>query len=161
MRIKNARGDRCTVILIPEEEVAVVDPPTGRPATATVDEQNLTMTRSLGDFHAHRYGVSHAPDVRTFALAELLAGADGGGVAALCSDGVWDLMDEREVGEVLLGRRRGRRRLPRGSASRAAPPPSARRRGRAGRVVRRVGRQFDGRADRPEERRRRGGVCVA
>ena len=88
VRIKNARGDRCTVILIPEEEVAVVDPPTGRPATATVDEQNLTMTRSLGDFHAHRYGVSHAPDVRTFALADLLAGADGGGVAALCSDGV-------------------------------------------------------------------------
>ena len=34
-------------------------------------------------------------------LADLLAGADGGGVAALCSDGVWDLMDEREVGEVL------------------------------------------------------------
>ena len=101
VRIKNARGDRCTVILIPEEEVAVVDPPTGRPAVATVDEQNLTMTRSLGDFHAHRYGVSHAPDVRTFALADLLAGADSGGVAALCSDGVWDLMDEREVGEVL------------------------------------------------------------
>ena len=64
------------MILIPEEEVAVVDPPTGRPATAPVAEQNLTMTRSLGDFHAHRYGVSDAPDVRTFALADLLAARD-------------------------------------------------------------------------------------
>jgi len=37
---------------------------TSEPGTfTTIEEQAITMTRSLGDFYAHEYGVTHKPEV--------------------------------------------------------------------------------------------------
>lgn len=55
--LKNARGDRCTVVWIPETSLEL--PPLdlsgarGAAQCVTLEEQAMTMTRSLGDFCAH------------------------------------------------------------------------------------------------------------
>lgn len=58
--VKNSRNDRFTLVLIPESKVTMTD----SSEEAQVEEQAITMTRSLGDFYAHEYGVTEQPEVR-------------------------------------------------------------------------------------------------
>jgi serine/threonine protein phosphatase PrpC len=123
--IKTARGDLCSVILVPERTVEL--PPTGkgakncaskraglnggrRPAAAgpvaaciTCGEQGIAMTRSLGDFYAHSFGVSSEPEIVTINL-HTLAADNGWADAALllASDGIWDLWEYKDVAEAIL-----------------------------------------------------------
>jgi serine/threonine protein phosphatase PrpC len=126
---KNSRDDRFSLLAIPEANVSLPKLPKvagklGAACTATVDEQAITMTRSLGDFYAHHHGVTAVPEVRALPLARLFPGpaaaADsppaGGAAAAagartsqcalphlyLASDGVWDLWEYDEVSEQLV-----------------------------------------------------------
>lgn len=49
------------------------------------DRASYAMTRSIGDFFAHAYGLTHRPSIR-----EILLPADASGLVVLASDGVWD-----------------------------------------------------------------------
>mmetsp|Transcript_17589 Transcript_17589/g.52589 ORF Transcript_17589/g.52589 Transcript_17589/m.52589 type:complete len:167 (+) Transcript_17589:623-1123(+) len=64
----------------------------------------IAMTRSLGDFYAHRFGVTHEPQVKVIELATLAARGWQRYSVLLASDGVWDLWGFDEVSELLLPR---------------------------------------------------------
>ncbi|GLC63773.1 hypothetical protein PLESTF_000072400 [Pleodorina starrii] len=55
------------------------------------DQPGLCITRSLGDTHAKRLGVSHAPEVSTFELTA------GDRYLALVSDGITEFMSSQEI----------------------------------------------------------------
>lgn len=55
------------------------------PSGVSRDITCIAMTRSLGDFQAHQYGLSHKPDV---SLREL--GSESCYTIAIGTDGVWD-----------------------------------------------------------------------
>ena len=57
------------------------------------------MTRPLGDFYAHEYGVTAAPEVRTIPLAQVRLSHPA---LLLASDGVWDIWDYDEVAAQLV-----------------------------------------------------------
>jgi len=133
--IKTARGDLCSVILVPERTVEL-PPPDGKAGKAgkaaknlangskrpglngfggrrpagpvaaciTCGEQGIAMTRSLGDFYAHAFGVTAEPEIVTLNL-HTLAADNGWADAALllASDGIWDLWEYDDVAEALLG----------------------------------------------------------
>ena len=66
---KNSRDDRFTLLAIPETDVELPALPRvagkrGAAQTCRVEEQAITMTRSLGDFYAHHHGVTWEPEVR-------------------------------------------------------------------------------------------------
>ena len=63
----------------------------------TVCEQALAVTRSIGDFYAHSYGLTHAPEVRTISISELHRRGDARLTLALATDGLWDLMSHEEA----------------------------------------------------------------
>ena len=75
--------------------------PAGAAQTSTVEEQMITMTRSLGDFYPHRYGVTWEPELRAMKL-----GSVGKScclpLLLLASDGIWDIWDFDEVSERLV-----------------------------------------------------------
>ena len=68
-----------------------------------VEEQAITMTRSLGDYYAHHHGVTFEPEVRSLPLQLIF---DEGRYAAphlyLGSDGVFDLWEFDEVSAFLV-----------------------------------------------------------
>ena len=115
--VKNARGELTSVVIIPEGEVVSeaagassdadgaqpLSRPLGPPASATVEEHSIAMTRSLGDFYSHHYGVTCEPELRELRLDEHVAAK--GWLACgllLASDGVWDLWRYEEVAAQLL-----------------------------------------------------------
>lgn len=70
---------------------------------ATVEEHSIAMTRSLGDFYAHHFGIISEPEIRTIDLDRFLSA--NGWVSCtlhLASDGVWDLWSFTEVSDMLL-----------------------------------------------------------
>ena len=108
--VKNSRGDLTTTLTIPETKIelaALPGLPGGDARSTVVDEQAITMTRSIGDLYAHKFGVIADPDVATYRLDALPSRlglglglglgprGEGGAPAApmllLASDGVWDL----------------------------------------------------------------------
>ena len=112
--IKNSRDDRFTLLMIPEETVAVpAAAPGGGPgggacgggpsgASTVVEEQAITMTRSIGDFYAHAHGVVWEPEVRTLQLGGLAEKRWRQSLLLLASDGVWDLWGYDEVAQELV-----------------------------------------------------------
>ena len=64
----------------PGTYVSLIDPARG-------DFVRLSMTRSLGDFYAHQYGVSSIPSVNVVELADDVQDAS----VCVASDGVWDV----------------------------------------------------------------------
>jgi len=104
---KNAREDRFTLLAIPEETLELealpgVETPRGAAQQTIVDEQAITMTRSLGDFYAHHHGVSCEPELRTLSLRALAEDSVPYGHLYLASDGVWDLWGFDEFADRLL-----------------------------------------------------------
>jgi serine/threonine protein phosphatase PrpC len=51
----------------------------------------LAMSRSLGDLLASKIGVSHIPDVETYNISS------DSQVLVICSDGVWEFLDNEKV----------------------------------------------------------------
>jgi len=64
----------------------------GEPSRLAADEWSLAVSRSWGDFHANRYGLSHEPEFTTKHLA-----TDGECFILVCSDGVWDVMPQMQA----------------------------------------------------------------
>ena len=103
--VKNSRGDLLTVVMIPEGEVAL--PPEaasgeGGRQKVMVEEQNIAMTRSIGDFYAHHHGVICEPEIRVLEAADFAARGWQRPHMLLASDGVWDLWSFDEVASGLL-----------------------------------------------------------
>ena len=61
----------------------------------------LAMTRSIGDFYMHTYGVTWKPEVRSIDLAALDDKLEHL-TLILASDGVWDLWETREVFRAIV-----------------------------------------------------------
>jgi len=99
--VKNARNDRFTLLLIPGEEVEI-DAAASKARKASLQEQAITMTRSLGDFYAHHHGVTCEPELRSISLSTVTAAS---AAVLLASDGVWDIWEYEEVATELLSRR--------------------------------------------------------
>jgi len=104
---KNVRNDRFTLLAIPEEALELgalpsMPPPAGLAQKTLVDEQAITMTRSLGDFYAHHHGVTSEPELRTISLRALGDAAAPYSHIYLGSDGVWDLWGFDEFANRLL-----------------------------------------------------------
>ena len=64
--------------------------------------QNITMTRSIGDFYAHRHGVSCAPEIREIDLGTIARRGWTRPHLLLASDGVWDLWGFDELADRLV-----------------------------------------------------------
>jgi hypothetical protein len=115
--IKNSRDDRFTLVMIPEETVQLpsllarstvgpdVDQQQFVAQRSVVEEQAITMTRSLGDFYAHRHGLTWQPDVRIMPLTKIMHNKWQHPLLMLASDGVWDLWGFDEVSEQLVSPR--------------------------------------------------------
>ena len=84
--VKNVRG----------ELPALLHTPMGDPDHAEMEPQSLAVTRALGDFYMHTFGVTWMPEVVSIDLgvkaAELSALT-----LVLASDGVWDLWEGPEA----------------------------------------------------------------
>ena len=103
---KNVRGDLPALLVTPLSDDDF--PELELPLT-------LAMTRSIGDFYMHTFGVTSKPEVRTIDLATFVpapaAGSTagvaprrGGGASPLrdltlilASDGIWDVFENEEV----------------------------------------------------------------
>eukprot|EP00949_MAST-11_sp_MAST-11-sp1_P000741 g741.t1 len=73
------------------------------PANAEYQDA-LAFTRSCGDLHLHTYGVTCEPDIVCLDLQNLLQSAKLPAVAlVVCSDGVWDNWQFRDVGAFFMG----------------------------------------------------------
>ena len=110
---KNVRGHLPTILLTPHSDDTY--PGLELPLT-------LAMTRAIGDFYMHTFGVTWKPEVKTWDLASLLASGlpsqsgtgsagaiDAAGTAPLehltlilASDGVWDLYEDRDVFKAIV-----------------------------------------------------------
>lgn len=114
---KNSRDDRFTLVVIPEEQIELPPLPPGACRAAhmrasrecackaqktLVEEQMITMTRSLGDFFAHEYGVTYEPEINVLQLPSLKQRGLRSPYLLLASDGVWDLWNFDEVCEALV-----------------------------------------------------------
>jgi len=103
---KNSRDDRFTQVVIPEETVDLAALP-GMPGSAgdaqrtVVEEQTITMTRSLGDFYPHRHGLTWEPELRAVPFSDVRQRSLSS-FLLLASDGVWDIFDFDEVCEFLV-----------------------------------------------------------
>ena len=99
---KNCRGDLPTILLTPKKDVTY---PKLEPIT-------LAMTRSIGDFYLHTFGVTWKPEVRTMELSDLIMKKSGGGKGGkltnltliLASDGIWDLYENSEVFDAIVSK---------------------------------------------------------
>ena len=112
---KNVRGDLPTILLTPKTDEAF--PNLELPLT-------LAMTRAVGDFYMHTFGVTWEPEIKSWDLGRLLssgfplddeAGAGGAGFSGgrttgeplehltlvLCSDGIWDLYEDQDVFDAI------------------------------------------------------------
>lgn len=103
---KNVRGDLPTILLSPSSDTAY--PGLELPLT-------LAMTRAIGDFYMHTFGVTWQPEVKIWDLSSLLRnglpladGAQGTAFAlehitlVLASDGLWDLYANEDVFEAII-----------------------------------------------------------
>uniref|UniRef100_A0A7S3AX32 PPM-type phosphatase domain-containing protein n=1 Tax=Haptolina ericina TaxID=156174 RepID=A0A7S3AX32_9EUKA len=104
---KNSRDDRFTYVVIPEERLDLealpgVPGPAGDAQRTVVEEQTITMTRSLGDFYPHRHGLTYEPEMRVLPLTFLSKRNIKSPLLLLASDGVWDIFDFDEVCEHLV-----------------------------------------------------------
>ena len=107
-RVKNARGELMTCVVVPEASVTLPAHVATAHAIADgvvhIEEHHMTMTRSLGDFHAHTVGVLAEPEVRLIPQLEAMLSEQQWEHSALflASDGVWDLWRGDEVADKLL-----------------------------------------------------------
>ncbi len=103
--VKNSRGDLFTVVNVPAMPLRLeplgAEVPGGTEVETLVEEQAITMTRSLGDFYAHHHGVSCEPEITTIDFAELRARRLVCPRLVLASDGLWDLWTLEEVAAAL------------------------------------------------------------
>ncbi len=112
--LKNPRDDRFTLVIIPGETIklspqqtnggeggAASGPGAGE-TTTVVEEQAITMTRSLGDFYAHHHGVTWEPETRVLPLDRIAGRKWREPLLVLASDGVWDLWAFDQVAEELI-----------------------------------------------------------
>ena len=102
--LKNPRDDRFTLVIIPSEtiQLAAVQE-SGEAASSTlVEEQAITMTRSLGDFYAHHHGVTWEPETSVMPIARIAEKQWRQPSLMLASDGVWDLWNYNEVVDELV-----------------------------------------------------------
>ena len=77
-------------------------PPRGAAACVCIEEQHMSMTRSLGDSYAHRHGVCCEPEIVEVSVGASVGASGGGGLLLLlASDGLWDLMGPAECAAVL------------------------------------------------------------
>ena len=68
-----------------------------------MEEVNIAMTRSLGDFLCHSYGISEAAEVRSVDVGALTQERGWSCCSLLvASDGVWDMWGYEEVAERLV-----------------------------------------------------------
>lgn len=88
---KNERGDLPAILLTPDEDTAPFE---------TMEPQSLAMTRSLGDFYMHTFGVIWKPEVISIDLAEQCAELEHL-TLILCSDGIWDLWEYEDVFQAI------------------------------------------------------------
>jgi len=104
--LKNPRDDRFTLVIIPSETVTVAARPGGPGSqeshATTVEEQAITMTRSLGDFYAHHHGVTWEPETKVMPLSRIAERKWRQPCLMLASDGVWDLWNYNEVVDELV-----------------------------------------------------------
>jgi serine/threonine protein phosphatase PrpC len=89
---KNARGDLPAILLTPEND---------EPPFESMEPQSLAMTRSLGDFYMHTFGVTWKPEVISVDLAEQCGELDHL-TLILCSDGIWDLWEYEQVFQAIV-----------------------------------------------------------
>ena len=109
---KNSRDDRFTLVVIPEEEIELAAFPqasgqAGAPQKSLVEEQMITMTRSLGDFYPHRFGVTWEPEFREVHLTSVGKRCTWP-LLLLASDGIWDIWDFDEVSDRLVAPQKSR-----------------------------------------------------
>jgi len=88
---KNARGDLPAILLTPDQDA---------PPYSTMEPQSLAMTRSIGDFYMHSFGITWRPEVISVDLAEQCAELEHL-TLILCSDGVWDLWEYEDVFQAI------------------------------------------------------------
>ena len=108
MPLKNVRGDLPALLVTPDRDADF--PHVELPLT-------LAMTRSIGDFYMHTFGVTCKPEVKTIDLAALIAsgGASGSGgkvrkrgaklehlTLILASDGIWDVFENADVFRAIV-----------------------------------------------------------
>ena len=104
--LKNPRDDRFTLVIIPGETIKLEAQAGGGDGasvtTTVVEEQAITMTRSLGDFYAHHHGVTWEPETRVLPIDRIAQRKWREPLLMLASDGVWDLWGFDEVAEQLI-----------------------------------------------------------
>ena len=104
--LKNPRDDRFTLVIIPSETIKVAalpgGPGGGEEHSTMVEEQAITMTRSLGDFYAHHHGVTWEPETSVMPLTQIAERKWRQPSLMLASDGVWDLWNYNEVVDELV-----------------------------------------------------------
>lgn len=88
---KNARGDLPAILLTPDED----------PTYGDMEPQSLAMTRSLGDFYMHTFGVTWRPEVISIDLEEVGDKLEHL-TLILASDGVWDLWEYEDVFQSII-----------------------------------------------------------
>jgi len=100
--LKNPRDDRFTLVIIPSETIKVAAQGEEGETSTMVEEQAITMTRSLGDFYAHHHGVTWEPETRVMPIARIAERNWRQPSLMLASDGVWDLWNYDEVVDELV-----------------------------------------------------------
>ena len=65
-----------------------------------MEQQSLAMTRSIGDFYMHTFGVTWKPEVISVDLAEQCAELENL-TLILASDGIWDLWEYEDVFQAI------------------------------------------------------------
>ena len=83
---KNARGELPMILLTPDEDKEYGD----------MEAQSLAMTRSIGDFYMHTFGVTWKPEVISVELEEVGEKLEHL-TLILASDGIWDLYEYEDV----------------------------------------------------------------
>ena len=89
---KNVRGELPTILLTPQADADY---------SALELPLTLAMTRSLGDFYMHTFGVTWRPEVRQVPLAPLCAKLEHL-TLIIASDGVWDSYEYEDVFSEIL-----------------------------------------------------------
>ena len=96
---KNCRGELPAILMTPQVD----------PTRPQMEPQSLAVTRAIGDFYMHTFGVTCVPEVRVIDLAAKMVeleralprasprAADTEIAIILASDGIWDLWETEDV----------------------------------------------------------------
>lgn len=72
------------------------------PREVVQDSTCIAMTRALGDFYAHQFGLTHIPDIR---VKELPAGSEV--IITVGSDGIWDCWKYEDFADYFAAQAHG------------------------------------------------------